>query len=272
MLQEKISVTEKPEGVGRLALLEIMDGNVALVTLNRPDKRNAFNVELALSLQWIVRHVEENDAIRVGILTSSLESTFSAGADLSEIAAGRGHLLAPDDEGLGGFTARKGVKPWIAAVRGTALGGGCELTLACDMIVAADDAKFGLTETKRGLFAGGGGVYRLPRVLPRNVALELIATGDLIDAVRAHQLGMVNRLAPSEGVIDAARELARAVAAAGPLAVRESLRVARAVPDHDEATLRQISSEGNRIVFASEDAKEGPKAFFEKRAPVWQGR
>jgi len=144
--------------------------------------------------------------------------------------------------------------------------------LACDMIVASDDAQFGLPEVKRGLFAGAGGVYRLPRVLPRNIAFELIATGNSLDAHRAAALGLSNRTVPSERVLDVALELARTIAANAPLAVRQSLLVARQYAEHGDAELRAISDSEGALVFASEDAKEGPRAFLEKRPPNWSGR
>ncbi|MDO7842158.1 enoyl-CoA hydratase-related protein [Sphingomonas immobilis] len=264
--------TETPAAVGKEVLFEIVDDHVAIVTLNRPEKRNAVNAELARGVQWIVKQVEADDAIRVAIITSSLESTFCAGADLAEIAAGRGALIAPDGDGFAGFNDAKRDKPWIAAVRGACLAGGFELALACDMIVAADDARFGLPETKRGLFAGGGGTFRLPRAIPRNVALEMLATGDPISAERAYALGLVNRLVPSAGVLGAARDLAGAIASAAPVSVRETLKVARLVSDRSEAELRALGDAASKTTSATEDAREGPRAFLEKRAPVWAGR
>ena len=175
-------MAEQPEGVGKEVLYEIVDDHVALVTLNRPDKRNAVNGIVARAMQWIRRDVEVRDAIRVAIICSSSPQTFCAGADLAEIAAGRGHTIAPDGEGFAAFTDVAHAKPWIAAVSGNVLAGGCELALACDMIVASEDSRFGLPEVKRGLFAGAGGVFRLPRMIPRNIAYELVATGDPMPA------------------------------------------------------------------------------------------
>lgn len=263
---------EKPAGVGREVLFEIVDDHVAIATLNRPEKRNAVNADLAQALRWIVKQVEADETIRVAILTSSLEGTFCAGADLGEIAAGRGYLLAPEDSGLAGFADARRVKPWIAAVRGNALAGGCELALAADMIVAATDSRFGLPEVKRGLFAGAGGVHRLPRALPRNIALELIATGDPLPAERAYALGLVNRLVPSADVLAEARKLAGEIAVNAPLSVRESLRVARLSAELSDAHMRLLSAKASREVGSSADAKEGPRAFLEKRAPRWTGQ
>jgi enoyl-CoA hydratase len=252
-------------------LFDIIDGAIALVTLNRPRVRNAVNGALAQQLDAAVKRVERDPAIRVAILTSSNDRVFCAGADLSEIAAGRAATLSTADGGFAGFADHFRTKPWIAAVRGSALAGGCELSLACDMIVASDNAQFGLPEVKRGLFAGAGGVYRLPRALPRHIALELVATGDPLAADRAYALGLVNRVVPLHQVLEAARTLAASIAANAPLSVRESLRVARLSADLPEAELHQLSRQASARVFASDDAKEGPLAFLEKRPARWTG-
>jgi enoyl-CoA hydratase/carnithine racemase len=262
----------QPEGVGREVLYEVVDSHIAVITLNRPEVRNAVNPELAAAVGWLVRQAEADDAIRVGILTSSNDKVFCAGADLGAIASGRGAGIATADGGFAGFVDAPRDKPWIAAVKGYALAGGGELCLACDMIVASEDAKFGLPEVKRGLFAGAGGVHRLPRALPRNVALELIATGDAMDVRRAYDLGLVNRVAPTERVLDTALELARVIAANAPVSVRESLKVARLSSEASDAELRKMSGEVAMKVMMTEDAREGPRAFLEKRPPVWTGR
>lgn len=262
----------KPESVGREVLYEVVDGHVGLVRLNRPDKRNAVNGDVAEALDWIVKASEADEAVRVVILGSTSDGAFSAGADLSEISKGRGHLLGTRDGGFAGLAQAARTKPWIAAVNAPALAGGCEIALSCDMIVAAETARFGLPEVKRGLYAGAGGVFRLTRRLPMGIALELVATGDPIDAPRAYALGLVNRLVPAEKVLDEAMALAKAIMANAPLSVRESLKVARMSFDHPESELWQVSKEVSARVFASEDAREGPVAFLEKRAPVWKGR
>ncbi len=264
-------MSEKPESVGREVLYEVAD-HVAVVTLNRPDKRNAVNGDVAAAMDWIVNEVESNDDVRVAILTSSLESTFCAGADLSEISKGNAHKLSTKKGGFAGFAKFPRTKPWIAAVRGNALAGGCELPLSCDMIVAADDSRFGLPEVKRGIFAGAGGVFRLPRAIPRNIALEIVATGDPLPAERLYQLGLINRMVPSASVLDEAKSLAQQIGVNAPLAVRKSLEVARKAHDGTEEELWKASNEASAIVFSSEDAKEGPLAFLQKRAPVWKGR
>ena len=265
-------MANRPEGVGREVLYEIVDEHVALVTLNRPDKRNAVNGVVAAALQWIRRQAEADPQVRVAIIASASPQTFCAGADLAEIAAGRGQTIAPDGEGFAAFTDVAHAKPWIAAVCGAVLAGGCELALACDMVVASRDARFGLPEVKRGLFAGAGGVFRLPRMIPRNLAYEMVATGDPISAERAYQFGLVNRLVAPGQALAAARELAREIAVNAPVSVRESLAVARLAFDLDEAALRERSRQAGAVTSATEDAKEGPRAFLEKRPAVWTGR
>lgn len=262
----------KPESVGREVLYEVIEGHVGLVRLNRPDKRNAVNGDVAEALDWIVKETERDPEVRAVILTSSSTEFFCAGADLSEISKGRGHLLATKDGGFAGFTQHPREKPWIAGVVGAGLAGGCEIALACDMIVASDTARFGLPEVKRGLFAGAGGVFRLPRKLPAAIALELIATGDPLDAPRAYALGLVNRMVPASEVQAECVALAKAIAVNAPLSVRESLKVARLAHELPESELWAISRKVSAMVFASEDAREGPIAFLEKRAPVWKGR
>jgi enoyl-CoA hydratase len=253
-------------------LYEVVEDHIGLVRLNRPDKRNAINGEVAAAMDWIVKETERDEAVRVVILTSSSPDFFCAGADLSEISKGRGHLLRSADGGFAGFVQHPREKPWIAAVVGAGLAGGCEIALTCDMIVASDTARFGLPEVKRGLFAGAGGVFRLPRKLPAAIAFELIATGDPLEAARAYQLGMVNRVVPAGEVQEAAVALARAIGVNAPMSVRESLKVARLAFEMPEAELWPVSHRVSAAVFSSEDAREGPVAFLEKRAPVWKGR
>jgi enoyl-CoA hydratase/carnithine racemase len=265
-------MNEQPEGVGREVLYEVVDGHIAVITLNRPEVRNAVNPELAAAIGWLIKLVEADDDIRVAILTSSNDRVFCAGADLTAISAGRGAGIATADGGFAGFVDAPKDKPWIAAVKGYALAGGGELCLACDMIVASEDAKFGLPEVKRGLFAGAGGVHRLPRALPRNIALELVATGDPLDAQRAYALGLVNRVVPTDEVLAAALDLARAIAVNAPLSVRESLKVARQASEIPDAQMRKLSGEAAMRVMSTADAREGPLAFLEKRAPRWTGR
>jgi enoyl-CoA hydratase len=253
-------------------LFNVIEHHIAVVRFNRPQARNAVDIETALALNAAVERVEADPALRVAVLTSSTPGMFCAGADLKVVAAGRVAELRPNDSGFAGFVDAQRDTPWIAAVDGPALGGGTELCLACDMIVATPESRFGLPEVKRGMMANGGGASRLLRVLPRNVALELIATGEPFSAELAAHYGMVNRLAAADALLETALDLARSIVTNAPISVRESLRIARQAGDRSDADLRRLSKERMKVVMATEDAKEGPRAFAEKRPPVWQGR
>lgn len=250
---------------------EVLHEHTALLTLNRPQARNAISPELARVIEMVVSATEADQNIRAVVLSSSHPDVFCAGADLKEVHAGRGDQLYTEQNGFAGLVYANRTKPWIAAVNGKALAGGCELVLACDMVVASARAEFGLPEVLRGLVAAAGGMYRLPRVLPPNIALEMITTALPLGGERAYALGMVNRLVGSDRVLDEALLLASQIAANAPLAVRESLRVARAAFAQDEANLRSITKEARSTVAASNDFKEGPLAFIEKRQPRWTG-
>lgn len=245
--------------------------HVALVTLQRPAARNAINVEAAATLGRIVRDLEADPDIWAVVLAGSGGQVFCAGADLKEIAAGRISLLWTE-AGFAGFVNASRAKPWIAAVNGLALAGGCEIALACDLIVASEDAAFGLPEVTRGLLPAAGGAYRLPRALPRAIAFELIATGARLGAARALSLGLVNRVVPQAATVDTALELASTIAANAPIAVREALSIARLAYDLDDATLSRLSLEAQGRLERTEDFTEGPRAFIEKRQPRWSGR
>lgn len=261
-----------PPALGREVLFELVEGRIAVIRLNRPDRRNAVNGDVTTALSWLVSHTEKNPAIAAVVLTSSSQGFFCAGADLSAIAAGRKDELSTPEGGFAGFVHTDRAKPWIAAVDGPVLAGGFELCLACDMVVATPNARFGLPEVKRGLFAAAGGVNRAARVLPRNIALELVATGDPIHADRAYALGLINRLAEADALLDEALALAGAIAANAPISVRESLAIARMANEVTDAEARLRSDVATRLVFSSEDAAEGPRAFLEKRTPNWVGR
>lgn len=254
--------------------VERLPGHVALVTIDRPEARNAVNGDVASGLEAAVDATEADDDIRAVVLTGAGREAFCAGADLKEVSAGCGSALRTERGGFAGFVYRERSKPWIAAVNGKALAGGTELVLACDLVVAVRQAAFGLPEVLRGLIAAAGGLYRLPRAIPPNIALELILTAGQLDAERAHGFGLVNRLVDDvEGLREAALALAAEIARNGPVAVRQSLRVAReANSGLDEAALRALTRDAFERVAASEDFKEGPRAFIEKRAPRWTGR
>ncbi len=255
-----------------VVLFERVDDHIAVVMLNRPEKRNAVNGAVARRLDAIVKETEADDSIWAVVLTSSSAVTFCAGADLAEVSAGRGAELSTPDGGFGGFVESKRTKPWIVAVRGSALGGGLEFSLACDLRVIADTTVLGLPEVKRGLIAGAGGIYRLPRQIPRAIALEIIALGEPIDAARAYALGLVNRVVPEEAVIDTAFDLARKICANAPLSVRESLKIARAAEETPEQESIAAMRRTMEYLFTTADFQEGPRAFVEKRAPKWTGR
>ena len=245
--------------------------HVAWVCIDRPLARNAVNAAVAQGIEAAIDRCESDPDIWVTVLTGAGPDAFCAGADLKEVASGRSDALWTERGGFAGITSRERSKPWIAAVQGKALAGGTEIALACDLIVASDNAGFGLPEVLRGLIAAAGGLVRLPRAIPPRLAMEHILTGRPITVQQAHQWGMVSRVVPHEQLAEAALALASEIAANAPVAVRESLRLARLALDHDEAALRVMSQAAIQRVKDSEDFLEGPKAFIEKRAPRWTG-
>ncbi len=252
-----------------------LQGHVAVITINRPEARNAVNGDVAEGIEAAIDRLEEDDEAWVGILTGARTEKgyiFCAGADLKAINSGDAARLATRRGGFGGFVKRDRAKPVIAAVDGPALAGGTELVLACDLVVASDKATFGVPEVKRGLVAGAGGLFRLGRKLPRNVAMECILTGDPIQADRAHELGLVNVLCGDGEALQKAHELAGRITANAPLAVRESRRIALEATDQPDEVGWRMSDEGMGKMLQTADLGEGLMAFIEKRPPNWQGK
>jgi enoyl-CoA hydratase len=246
-------------------------GRTAVITLRRPEARNAVNTEVAKGIEAGLDRLEDDDEVWIGVVSAE-GPVFSAGADLKAVAAGEGLALSTERGGFGGITRRHRMKPLVAAVDGPALAGGCEIALACDLIVASTAASFGLPEVKRSLVAAAGGLFRLPRALPPAVAMELILTGDPLPAERAYALGMVNELVAPGEALAAALALAERVSANAPVAVRESRGVAVAAHTADDETLWRMTDEAMTRVARTEDIAEGPRAFIEKRPPIWKGR
>ena len=251
------------------AVLSERRGRVLVITINRPDQRNAVNAAVAHGIAAAMDELDESAELSVGVLTGAGKG-FSAGMDLKAFVAGESSWAG--DRGFAGITQRSSVKPLIAAVEGFAVAGGLEVALSCDLIVASRGARLGIPEVKRSLVAAAGGLLRLPRVLPRTIAMELALTGEPISAERAYELGLVNRLADPGGALDAALELAETIAANGPLALAASKRILVESADWPDSEFFARQGEISGAVMASEDAREGATAFAEKRAPVWQGR
>ncbi|WP_050759386.1 enoyl-CoA hydratase-related protein [Luminiphilus syltensis] len=250
----------------------IKDHGIALVTINRTKAGNSVSPEVTATLYEAVQRVDEDESLRVAILTGAGDTVFCAGADLRTVSEGRGQELVHPSAGFAGFVNAKPQKPWIVAVNGAAMGGGLELALTADMVVAAEHATFGLPEVKVGVAALAGGIYRLPRAIPRAIAMEMIATGAPISARRGYELGLINRVVPADQLIEEAMGLARQIAANAPISVLESLQLARQTYDKTEAELLDMNAAVQQRVMSTEDAKEGSTAFVEKRKPVWKGR
>lgn len=250
-------------------------GHVAVITINRPDARNAVNTDVARGIEAAIDRLESDDDLWVGILTGARTEKgyiFCAGADLKQMSVDPGGMSTAKG-GFGGLVQRERTKPLIAAVDGPALAGGTELVLACDMVVASRTAVFGIPEVKRNLVAAAGGLFRLPRKIPRNIAMELALTGRLdFPAEQAHHFGLVNHLCEEGGALARAEELAAQICEAAPLAVRESRKIVIEATDQPDEVGWKLSGDGIVKMFGTEDFSEGLTAFIEKRAPVWKGR
>lgn len=242
-------------------------GNVLIVTLNRPEAKNAANKALAEGVAAAMERLDSDNDLRVGIITGA-GGTFCSGMDLKGFLAGETPQVP--GKGFAGLTEAPPAKPLIAAVDGYALAGGFEIALACDLIVANKDSKFGIPEVKRGLAAAAGGLVRLPRQIPQRLAMELALTGEFVTAQRAYDMGLINRVV--DGVaLDGALQLAEMISANGPLAVAASKKVIREQQDWSQAEQWKNQYALTANVFVSNDAREGAAAFAQKRAPNWTG-
>ncbi|WP_405144427.1 crotonase/enoyl-CoA hydratase family protein [Sphaerisporangium sp. NBC_01403] len=248
-------------------LVEV-EGGIAVITINRPQARNAINGNVARAVVAALDELEERKDVSAYVLTGA-GGTFSAGMDLKGFLTGDFPLV--EGRGFGGLTERPPRKPIVAAVEGYALAGGFELVLACDIVVASEEAKFGLPEPRRGLVAAAGGVMRLPRRIPYHIAMEIALTGDHYPASRLYELGLVNRVTPAGEALATAKEIAAKIAANAPLALLATKRVL--VESADWSRDEMFAKQGEIInpVFGSKDAMEGAAAFAEKRAPNWAG-
>ena len=249
-------------------LVDIADG-IMTVTLNRPKAKNAANRALAEGVAAAMDELDSNDAISVAIITGA-GGTFCAGMDLKAFVSGE--MPTVEGRGFAGLTEATPRKPLIAAVEGYALAGGLELAISCDLIVTADNAKFGIPEVKRGLAAAAGGLMKLPRQIPPRLAMEMALTGDFISAEKAAEMGLVNEVVPAGTALEAAKALAGRIVANGPLAVAISKQVILESGDWSSTEMWGKQQELVMPVFGSEDAIEGSVAFAEKRAPNWKGK
>jgi enoyl-CoA hydratase len=250
-------------------LLRERQGNIEILTINRPEARNAINLATATALSDALDEIETDDDVRVVVLTAAGDKAFSAGMDLKAFATGEFPIT---EKGFGGITKRDFPKPLIAACNGSALAGGCEIMLSCDLVVTADHAKFGIPEVARGLVAGAGGLIRLPNRIPRAIALEMALTAEPIDATRALEIGLVNRVVPGDQLMTEAMALAGRIAKNAPLAVRLSKQVMLQASELPEAEAWDVNDAVFGEIGRSSDAMEGAIAFAEKREPNWTGK
>lgn len=260
------------------AVLAERRGHILILTINRPEARNAVNAAVHVGLGEGLEQAEADPDIRAVIVTGAGDQAFCAGADLKALS--RGERLEPEDKaqrawGFAGFVQHPIGKPIIAAVNGFALGGGTELALASDIVIAADHAQFGLPEVKRGIIAAAGGAFRIVQQLPRKIAMQLLLTGEPISAQRALDLGLANAVVPLDKLMDTALDFADRIAVNAPLAVQASKRIAMGIAEGQiagDAEFWEANKRETRVVFTSADSREGPRAFAEKRQPVWQAR
>lgn len=260
------------------AVLTERNGNILIITINRAEARNAVNAHVHVGVGLALEEADADPEIRAVIITGAGEKSFCAGADL--VAISRGEQLIPADKaqaawGFAGIVSHPISKPIIAAVNGFAFGGGCEIALSADLVVAADHAQFGLPEVKVGLFAAAGGAFRIARQLPHKIAMEHLLTGDPFDAPTALKYGFANRVVPLADLLPTAIALAEKIASNAPLSVQASKRIALGIINDEvptEADDWATNTRERNVVFTSEDAREGPLAFAQKRKPEWKAR
>lgn len=254
----------------------VADG-IGVITLNRPEVRNAVNRALALALEASVDALEDDPDVRVGVLCANTGAqerpVFCAGADLAVLEEnGSADVLDTERGGFAGFAFRERTKPIVVAVDGLATAGGLEIVLACDIVVATTRSAFGLAEVRRNLVAAAGGLYRLPRAVGRAAAMDMILTGEPIDARRAYDLGLVSRLVEPGHAVEEAMRVAAQIIASAPLAVHESRRAVLLATSEPDGTMRTVTRGMLDALLESEDTAEGMRAFSERRPPEWRGR
>lgn len=250
------------------AVLTEEDGGVLVITINRPEAKNAINADVAKGVAAALDLLDSRKDLAVGIITGA-GGTFCSGMDLKGFL--KGEMPFVEGRGFAGIVEKPPATPLIAAVEGYALAGGCEIALATDMIVASSAAKFGLPEPKRGLVAAAGGLMRLPKRIPFHIAMEIALTGDFYDAQRLAELGLVNRIAEPGKALETAKELAAKIAENAPLALAATKQI---IVESAQWSPEEMWTKQNAIsgpVFVSKDAQEGPAAFAEKRKPNWSG-
>ena len=255
-------------------LLVERDGAVAVVTINRPKVLNALNTQTISELERVMREIQQDEAVRAVVLTGAGEKSFVAGADINELAVltpAQGQQHGRRGQSVFDLIEHLG-KPVVAAINGFALGGGCELAMACTLRVAADSARFGQPEINLGIIPGYAGSQRLPRLVGKGRALEILLTGDMVNATRAYEIGLVNRVVPAADLLSEAKKLAATLASKAPLATRYIIEAVNHGSEMPLAEAQHLEGTLFGLVASTDDMKEGTKAFLEKRQPSWHGR
>ena len=257
-------------GETKKVLTELKNG-VLIVTINREERRNAIDPETSAMMEQILNDAEQNPEVGAIIITGTGDRSFCSGEDLAAYDE-NGTCQTIMAHGFAGITERLSAKPIICAANGTAVAGGLEFALACDIIVASENARFGLSEVKVGFLATSGGLIRLPNIIPKKIASEMVLTGKLIDAQRAYEVGLVNYVVPREQVMDKAMELAEIIAANAPISLKLSKEIFHVATQCSFEDAQRYCNRCWDYIEKTEDAVEGPKAFLEKRKPDWKGR